>query len=274
MTLVTEYREELGEYEAVPIPGLRRADRDGTALLRRRSVRTARRAVLYLPGLDGADGPLGPAMPDGLAGWYDERGFGCYLASLGTPGGAGVTASLDRVLCALDGMAQVLRVAEGIDTLVVSGDGAGATVAALWCAGRLPGPADALVLTAPAVPGASRPRGESSPWPPGSRRLRAAAARRLASGADIGCPVLVLSGTPSWADEAAAAGRRARRGDSRRGDPRSGPLPLGPHVTWLRLRVPDGSPLPPRGPGAGPFYRELGRWLGAYLTGPFRDQLL
>jgi hypothetical protein len=54
MTLVTEYREELGEYEAVPIPGLRRADRDGTALLRRRSVRTARRAVLYLPGLDGA----------------------------------------------------------------------------------------------------------------------------------------------------------------------------------------------------------------------------
>jgi hypothetical protein len=102
MTLVTEYREELGEYEAVPIPGLRRADRDGTALLRRRSARTARRAVLYLPG----------------------------------------------------------------------------------------------------------------------------------------------------------------------------PLPLGPHVTWLRLRVPDGSPLPPRGPEAGPFYRELGRWLGAYLTGPFRDQLL
>ena len=269
MTLVTEYREELGEYDSVPIPGLRRADRDGTALLRRRSGRTARRAVLYLPGLDGADGPLGPAMPDGLADWYDERGFGFYLASLGAPGGAGVTASLDRVLCALDGMAQVLRVTEGIDTLVVSGDGAGATVTALWCAGRRPGPADALVLTAPAVPGGSRPRGGFSPWPPGSRRLRAAAARRLAGGADIGCPVLVLSGTPSGAGEPAAAGRRARRGE--RGP---GPLPLGPHVTWLRLRVPGDRPLPPRGPGAGPFYRELGRWLGAYLTGPFRDQLL
>jgi len=271
MTLVTEYREELGEYEAVPIPGLRRADRDGAALLRRRSGRTARRAVLYLPGLDGADGPFGPAMPDGLAGWYDERGFGCYLASLGTPSGAGVTASLDRALRALDGMAQVLRVTEGIDTLVVSGHAAGATVAALWCAGRRPGPADALVLTAPAVPGASRRRARAGPWPwpPGSRRLRAAAARRLAGGADINCPVLVLSGTPAGEDEPAGAGRRARRGD-----PGPGPLPLGPHVTWLRLRVAQDSPLPPRGPGAGPFYRELGRWLGAYLSGPFRDQLL
>ena len=38
--------------------------------------------------------------------------------------------------------------------------------------------------------------------------------------------------------------------------------------------VPQDSPLPPRGPEAGPFYRELGRWLGAYLTGPFRGQLL
>jgi hypothetical protein len=269
MTLVTECREELGEYETLPIPGLRRADRDAVALLRRRSGRTARRAVLYLPGLDGADGPLGPALPGGLADWYDERGFGCYLASLGTPGGAGVTASLDRALDALDGMARVLRVTEGIDTLVVSGDGAGATVAALWCADRRPGPADALVLTSPAVPGTSRRKDEPGAWPPGSRRLRTAAARNLAGGVDIGCPVLVLSGTPAGADGQDGAGRRSRRGDAR-----TVPLPIEPHVTCLRLGVPEDTPLPPRGAEARPFYGELGRWLGAYLSGPFRDQLL
>ena len=28
------------------------------------------------------------------------------------------------------------------------------------------------------------------------------------------------------------------------------------------------------GPDGTPFFRELGRWLGAYLSGQFRDQLL
>jgi hypothetical protein len=79
---------------------------------------------------------------------------------------------------------------------------------------------------------------------------------------------MVLSGIPEGTGET-TAGRRARRGDAS-----AGTLPLGPHLTWLRLPVPDDGPLPPHGTGSGAFYRELGRWLGAYLSGPFRDQLL
>jgi hypothetical protein len=59
---------------------------------------------------------------------------------------------------------------------------------------------------------------------------------------------------------------------------------LGEHVTWLKM--PPGQPgLPrqaghPAGPAAGlvggrrRFFDELGRWLGAYLSGEIRDQLL
>ena len=48
-------------------------------------------------------------------------------------------------------------------------------------------------------------------------------------------------------------------------------LQLGGHVTWLRL---------PAGPavddtaGRRQFFDELGRWLGAYMYGHVRDQLL
>jgi hypothetical protein len=49
---------------------------------------------------------------------------------------------------------------------------------------------------------------------------------------------------------------------------------LGAHVTWLKL---DGG-LPgqalPDGPDRKRFFDELGRWLGAYLSGQVRDQLL
>ena len=45
-------------------------------MLRRRSWRTTRRAVLYLHCL--ADS----SVPDALASWYTERGFHFYLADL------------------------------------------------------------------------------------------------------------------------------------------------------------------------------------------------
>jgi hypothetical protein len=296
MAVITEYDQVLGEYEEVALPGLPRARRDGVALLRRRSGRATRRAVLYLPGLDGPRGDDsggdggGHGLPGALADWYDERGYGCYLAGLGPPdGGTGAAASLDRALAALDAMAASLRDSEGVETLIVSGHAAGATVAALWCAGTprqelyrpgqnrpgLPshgqqshgqhsqgtgrqGPADALVLTAPSMPGRGRKR--SGPWPAGTGRLQTAATRRLAAGLDIGCPVLVLTGTQE---------RPARRGATH---PEL--VPTGPHVTSLRLSLPASGPLPPPGPEASPFYHELGRWLGVYLSGSLRDQLL
>jgi hypothetical protein len=45
-------------------------------------------------------------------------------------------------------------------------------------------------------------------------------------------------------------------------------------VTWLRLE--EGLDGPERGPGDDRrrFFDELGRWLGAYMYGQVRDQLL
>jgi hypothetical protein len=69
--------------------------------------------------------------------------------------------------------------------------------------------------------------------------------RRLRRGLHIACPVLVLS----------QAGR-PRAGNARPA--------LGPHVTWLWLAGPDRKLI----------FDEMGRWLGAYMYGQVRDQLL
>jgi hypothetical protein len=69
--------------------------------------------------------------------------------------------------------------------------------------------------------------------------------RRLRRGLHIACPVLVLS--PAAPQRAGAAGTT-----------------LGPHVTWLGLASQERKLL----------FDELGRWLGAYMYGPVRDQLL
>jgi hypothetical protein len=69
--------------------------------------------------------------------------------------------------------------------------------------------------------------------------------RRLRRGLHIACPVLVLS--PAAQQRAGNAGTT-----------------LGPHVTWLWLARPERKLL----------FDEMGRWLGAYMYGPVRDQLL
>jgi hypothetical protein len=69
--------------------------------------------------------------------------------------------------------------------------------------------------------------------------------RRLRHGLQIACPVLVLS--PAAQQRAGTAGTA-----------------LGPHVTWLWLACPERKLL----------FDEMGRWLGAYMYGPVRDQLL
>ncbi len=72
--------------------------------------------------------------------------------------------------------------------------------------------------------------------------------------------------------DAPESGRRRKGPKHLGGGP--GTTRLGPHVTWLRLAEGLTGPLPPGGPESRPFFRELGRWLGAYLSGQFRDQLL
>src|SRR6266567_1233613 len=77
MGLIAEHDGALDGYEAVQLPpapaesGCR-----GAAMLRRRSPRTSKRAVLYLHCL--ADS----FVPEDLASWYTERGFHFYVADL------------------------------------------------------------------------------------------------------------------------------------------------------------------------------------------------
>ena len=100
--------------------------------------------------------------------------------------------------------------------------------------------------------------------------LLAGAQRQLRGGLDIACPVLVMCTAADW--DAPESGRRRKGPKHLGGGP--GTTRLGPHVTWLRLAEGLTGPLPPGGPESRPFFRELGRWLGAYLSGQFRDQLL
>ena len=292
MGLIAEHGGASRGYETVRLPAAAgQHGRGGAAMLRRRSARTTRRAVLYLHYL--ADS----FVPEDLASWYTERGFHFYVADLRPQAPACHRcrpAGLGDCLKALDAMSAYLSESEAIDTVVVSAHGAGALIAALWCdARREDPPADALVLAGPAfgsgrrrvsrqlrTAGTSPDSGAAPASQAGAGAVPAGRAasmagpltgaqRRLRSGLDIACPVLVLCTAADW--DAPSAGRRGRTGRRRSGH---GTIRLGPHVTWLRLADDLTGPLPPGGPGAAPFFRELGRWLGAYLGGQFRDQLL
>jgi hypothetical protein len=95
--------------------------------------------------------------------------------------------------------------------------------------------------------------------------------RRLRRGLDIACPVLMLlpAGDPGTAG--GPAGRLATRMRRRN---EAATVRLGPHVTWLTLEEGlDGQVAAASGDRRA-FFDELGRWLGAYMYGKVRDQLL
>jgi alpha-beta hydrolase superfamily lysophospholipase len=205
-----------------------------SAVFLRRSARPSRRAVLHVLDMSGTFAPAD------LARWYNERGFHFYVTDLGDAGASRSKRGLPDGFAGLDAACSHLRQSAGIDAIILSAQEASAQAAALWCDARGAGsPVDALILSTPDF------------------------GRSLGSGLDIACPVLVLAGT----------GRRNRRG--RRDRHGSDAIRLGQHVTWLYM---DAEPGQGNGSEVTPqrrrLFDEMGRWLGAYMYGQVRDQLL
>jgi hypothetical protein len=216
----------------------------GGVILRRRSALQTRRSVLYLHCEQET------FVAEDLVTWYTERGFHFYVADLRPQDWAGRQRGPGRGECfdRLDSACRHLRDAEGIDMIIVAAHGADALTAALWCdARRDAGLADALILSSPVF------------------------GRRLRRGLDIACPVLLMFRAGDPGTSGGTAGRLPSR-KRRRNE--TAAVRLGPHVTWLTLD----EGLDGQAPGAGPdrrrFFDELGRWLGAYMYGKVRDQLL
>jgi alpha-beta hydrolase superfamily lysophospholipase len=249
MGLITEHDGAANGYEAVrlpPDPVITAAL--SAAVLRRRSARPSRRAVLYLHCQSDS------FVPEDLATWYTERGFHFYVADLRPKGQQDRPASGKRAgkglracFAGLDSACTYLRQADGIDAVIVAAHGTGALAAALWCHERREtAPADALVLSSPAF------------------------GRRLRRGLQVACPVLVLSAARGPDNPAGPAGRA---GKGARGKKGTDAVRLGPHVTWLRID--DGlAGQASSGEDRRRFFDEMGRWLGAYMYGQVRDQLL
>jgi hypothetical protein len=239
MSLVTE-GSGIDGFETITIPAQPGVpDSAHAAVLRRNSPRPTRRAVLYL--CCAAKG----AASD-LVSWYTERGFQFYAADLRPASEVAAAVGEQRrptreqCFTGLDAACQYLRESEAIDSIILAAHGADAGVAAHWCAARGEQcPVDAAILTCPQF----------------GRRRRALSIR---------CPVLVMTPAP---DGSRPAAPRLRRGMRDRRDARA----LGQHVTWLCLASGlRGAEREDRRP----LFDEMGRWLGAYMYGQVRDQLL
>jgi alpha-beta hydrolase superfamily lysophospholipase len=243
MGLMIEQGGAFDEYEAVALPPGPElaAGQLGSAVFLRRSARPSRRAVLHLHDLTDSFAPAD------LARWYNERGFHFYVTDLEVREPLEAAArrrparSASDCFAALDSACAHMRRAGGIDAIILSAEEDAAPAAALWCdVRRSANPVDALIL--------SNPRFGREP----RRRL------------DIACPVLVISGS----DGAPAISRKDRLG--RRG---RDSIRLGQHVTWLHLDD-ETEAQADQAAGRRRLFDEMGRWLGAYMYGQVRDQLL
>lgn len=282
MSLLTDHDSCAGGYETVPLPlapwtgpG---TDSANASVLRRRSARPSKRAVIYVHCLGDS------FVSSELAAWYVDRGFHFYVADLrgiggsGQPGGAqpdgNVAGELGECFACLDAAVAHLHEADAIDSVVVCAHGTGAVIAALWShARRGSQPVDALVLSSPEFTSATRRQARQPAQDTGQRRswpLLAGAQRRLRRGLDIACPVLVMCPAEGWDAPGGPGGLLGFRllfgGRAT--------MRLGAHVTWMKLeggQPGEGLPAPEHRKR---YFDELGRWLGAYLSGQIRDQLL
>ena len=282
MGIITDIDGAAEGYEAVRLPlggeTPGSAGLDG-AVLRRRSARRTKRAIIYLHCMDD------PFVPPDLASWYTERGFHFYAADLRRLGSAARPAQASRAeelaeyLACLDSAAAHVREADGMETVVLCAHGTGALIAALWChARRGSQPADALVLAGPALRSGTwlgRILASGAAAGPAGRpaALLAVIRRRVRRGLDIGCPVLVLCPASGW-DAPGGTGGLLTLPVMAGG---SATIRLGQHVTWLKVDDAEQGEALPGSPGSASRKRvfdELGRWLSAYLSGQIRDQLL
>ncbi|HEU5416472.1 MAG TPA: hypothetical protein VFV41_02190 [Streptosporangiaceae bacterium] len=184
----------------------------------------------------------GPAK-DGAPDPEDEPGDSAARAAAGkVRAGRRGRRALAGAFAELEARCAQLRAEDGIDNVIVMAHGAAALPAALWCAAQPPGgQADALILYGPEFAGAIR------------------------EGLDIDCPVLIIGGS----------GGQQRRGPALRRRPAPAPTaPLGRHVTWLHPADGDARPDAEDAADRSRFFDEMGRWLGAYMYGQVRDQLL
>jgi hypothetical protein len=239
MELITEQGGAADGYEAVTLPRTARIDDEpGSAVFLRRSARPSRRAILHLDDLTDSFAPAD------LARWYNERGFHFYVADLDPrhslePAARRSRRSPQSCFDELDLTCGHLREADGIDAIILSAQASAGLTAALWCdARREANPVDALILSSPDF----------------GRGLRASL--------DIACPVLVISADDGRTGRAA---RRERRADEA--------VRLGQHVTRLRLGAAQATGAEGQ-QDRKRFFDEMGRWLGAYMYGQIRDQLL
>jgi alpha-beta hydrolase superfamily lysophospholipase len=279
MGLITDVHDVVEGYEAVALPLLLEKP-SGThgldgAVLRRRSARPTKRAVIYLHCMSDS------FVPADLASWYTERGFHFYVADLrrlgdpGRPAAENHAEELGEYLACLDTAVQHVRETDGIETVVLCAHATGAIIAALWCHARRDSQAvDALVLASPSLRAGSwltRTVGRRVTVP--SRRsppLLTVARRRVRRGLDISCPVLVLCPSADWDAPGGTGGLFARAVAGGQATIR-----LGAHVTWLRLDgAQPGQALPGGAAARKRVFDELARWLSAYLSGQIRDQLL
>jgi hypothetical protein len=230
-----------------PADGKQAAARPETVMFRRRSLQPSRRAMLHVQAAGD------PVVPSDVADWFTERAFHFYLAGLRVPHrltGRPGTRSLASACADLEGACAQLRQADGIGSVIVAAQGRGALAAALWMGGRAAGNdrADALILYEPELP---------------ARSVRLS----------ISCPVLVVTGI-SLADDGRGPRDAMSRWPLRQRRPAPAAAQLGSHVTLLHLPRPDERPGQDDGDGRTLFFDELGRWLGAYMYGSVRDQLL
>jgi hypothetical protein len=249
-------------------------------MVRLSSGQATRRAVLHVQAAGD------PPVPAELASWFTERGFQFYVAGVRLPLGALSARHAERdlrsVFADLDAASACLRGPDGMVSVIVTAQGRAAFAAALWSASRetsdgtegssdgtegnsdglrasdthreseghqrragRPAKADALILSAPV-------------WP-----------ARTILDLGIACPVLIVDGrrdSGTGGQRRARPPRQGRLRPVRPGRPGAPATQLGSHVTWLALTDIDGDRRL--------FLTELGRWLGAYMYGLKRDQLL
>jgi alpha-beta hydrolase superfamily lysophospholipase len=209
-----------------------------TAVVRRSSAQPTRRAVLHVQA------PDDPAAPPELASWFTERAFHYYAAGLRLAPAAKLTARRAGRPVGRQAGRDLRDACADLDAACARVRGSdGITSVIVTAHGRA---AVAAALWADSERSGADALILSAPaWPRGGLRLT------------IACPVLVIT------DDGSQAASRSR---PRRARAPGVPPQLGSHVTWLTLADAGGDQRR--------LLEELGRWLGAYMYGAMRDQLL